>query len=65
MRETSSSGRPRIKFRKSEIRKFVRFADLPQGWHFADSRFADSIYLWALLICDLRTQAFSGLQVSK
>ncbi len=48
-----------------EIRKFVRFVDLPQRWHFADSRYADLIYLWNLRICDLRTQAFCGLQVCK
>ncbi len=25
---------------------FVRFADLPQMWHFADSHFADPTFLW-------------------
>jgi hypothetical protein len=37
------------------LKQFVRFADLPQMWHFADLQFADLIFLviWGFLICGL------------
>jgi hypothetical protein len=37
-------GRSANKFRKSQIRKFVIFADLPQVWQFADLQFAEGIF---------------------
>ncbi len=45
------------KFRKSQIRKFVRFEDLPQMWHLRIFRKCDT-----LQICDLWTQLFFYLR---